>query len=58
VAAAGLDVPVHLHIALLDEHLGVPTRGGRAGELEERAQRERGTDENIDQLLNLIGMMR
>jgi hypothetical protein len=58
VAAAQLDRTVHAHLAVLHEQLGFAAGLGRAGQLEERPQREGTLDGDVDQLLRRIGMMR
>jgi hypothetical protein len=58
VAAPKLDSPIHAHLAVLDEQFGLAAGRRRAGQLEERPQRERTFDGDVDQLLKRIGMMR
>jgi hypothetical protein len=58
VAAAQLGRAVHAHLSVLHQQLGFAAGLRRAGQLEERPQREGTLDGDVDQLLRRIGMMR
>jgi hypothetical protein len=58
VAATQLDRAVHAHLSVLDEEFGFAAGLRRAGQLDERSQREGAFDGDVDQLLRRIGMMR
>jgi hypothetical protein len=58
MTATGLGVTIQRHRALLDEQLRVASGRRRTGKFQKRSQRQGTADDNIDQLLNLIGMMR
>ena len=58
MAAAQFDLAVHAHLAALDQQLRLAAGGGRAGQLEERPQRQGTLDGDVDQLLKRMGMMR
>jgi hypothetical protein len=58
VTAPELDGPVHAHLAVLDEQLGLAAGRRGASQLKERPQREWTFDGDVDQLLKRIGMMR
>jgi hypothetical protein len=64
-STACLGIAVHSDVAALDEKFGVAAGAGGAGELEERAQRQRPVDGDLahcdrttPQPLRRIGMMR
>lgn len=56
--ATQLHDAVDHHLAALDEQLGVSARGSNCRDLEKRSQRQRAVDDDLVQLLSLIGMMR
>lgn len=58
MAATQLNRAVHAHVSVLDEQFGFAAGRRRAGQLDERPQREGAFDGDVDQLLRRIGIMR